>query len=49
MPTNTTAGTYSTGATVPISGITGGVASTGGTITSTYEPRVLQFGLKVIY
>jgi len=45
----TTAGTYSTGATVPISGITGGVASTGGTITSTYEPRVLQFGLKVIY
>jgi len=45
----TTTQTFSTGATPPISAITGGVASTGGTITSTFEPRILQFGLKVIY
>ncbi len=32
-----------------IGGTNGATASTGGIITSTFEPRVIQFGLKVIY
>ena len=38
-----------TGATPPISAINGGVPSSGGQINSTYEPRIIQFGLKIIY
>ena len=45
----TTAQTLGTGATPPISAITGGVPSSGGQINSTYEPRIIQFGLKIIY
>ncbi len=43
---NTTLGT---GATPPLSAITGGVPSGGGQITSTFEPRILQFALKVMF
>jgi hypothetical protein len=32
-----------------ISGTPGSAPSSGGTITSTFEPRILQFGLKIIY
>jgi len=45
----TTSATLGTGATPPISAITGGVPSSGGQISSTWEPRIIQFGLKVIY
>ena len=45
----TTTTTASTGATVPISSITGGVPTGGGQITSTFQPRIFQFGLKVVY
>ncbi|HEY1648851.1 MAG TPA: TonB-dependent receptor [Terracidiphilus sp.] len=45
----TTGQTLGTGANPPISAITGGVPTSGGQITSTFEPRILQFGLKVIY
>jgi hypothetical protein len=38
---------YSGGSTV--SGTLGGNVSSGGTITGTFEPRVIQFGLKIIY
>jgi hypothetical protein len=38
-----------TGGTVPVSAITGGVPSSGGQITSTFTPRIVKFGLKVIY
>jgi hypothetical protein len=34
---------------VPVSGITGGVPTSGGQISSTWEPRIIQFGLKIIY
>ncbi|MFZ1086163.1 MAG: TonB-dependent receptor, partial [Terracidiphilus sp.] len=45
-----TAGTtLSTGATPTLAQITGGVPTGGGQITSTFEPRILQFGLKIIY
>ncbi len=45
----TTAANVGTGGTVPTSGIIGGVSNGGGQVTSTLEPRILQFGLKVIY
>lgn len=32
-----------------LNGTLGGAPTSGGTITSTFEPRILQFGLKVIY
>ena len=32
-----------------LGGTLGGAPSSGGTITSTFEPRIIQFGLKVIY
>ncbi len=32
-----------------IGGTNGATASTGGLITSTFEPRIIQFGLKVLY
>ena len=45
----TTTQVLGTGATPVISDITGGVPSGGGQITSTFEPRIVQFGLKIIY
>jgi hypothetical protein len=46
----TTTGIYGTGGTVPLSNITGGaLAANTGQITSTFEPRIIQFGLKIIY
>jgi outer membrane receptor protein involved in Fe transport len=44
----TTTATVGTGGNVPVSTITGN-ASSGGQITSTLEPRILQFALKLIY
>ena len=32
-----------------LSGTLGGAPTSGGTITGTFEPRIIQFGLKVIY
>jgi len=47
----TTTATLGTGGSVPINGITAGtgIPSSGGQITSTFEPRVIQFGLKILY
>ncbi len=45
----TTGSTLSTGATPGLSAITGGVPSSGGQISSTFEPRIIQFGLKLLY
>jgi hypothetical protein len=46
----TTTGTFGTGATVPLGNITGGtLGANTGQITSTYTPRIIQFGLKIIY
>ena len=46
----TTTQTFSTGATPPLTAITPGAANlNSGQITSTFEPRIIQFGLKVIY
>ena len=45
----TTTSTLGTGASAALGQITGGVPTSGGTITATFQPRVLQFGLKVIY
>ena len=45
----TTTSTLTTGATPTLSQITGGVPTGGGQITSTFEPRIIQFGLKIIY
>jgi hypothetical protein len=46
LATGTTLGA---GAIAPTSAIVGGIPNGGGQITSTFQPRVLQFGLKVIY
>jgi hypothetical protein len=45
----TTSAVFGTGATPPISAISGGVPTSGGQVSSTWEPRIVQFGLKVIY
>jgi hypothetical protein len=45
----TTSATLSTGATPTIDQISGGIPTSGGQISSTYEPRIVQFGLKLIY
>jgi len=46
----TTLGTYGVGGTVPVASIVGGVPSANtGQITSTFEPRIVQFGLKITY
>lgn len=37
------------GATTPLASITGGVPTGGGQVTSTFEPRIVQFALKLIY
>jgi Carboxypeptidase regulatory-like domain/TonB-dependent Receptor Plug Domain len=42
--------TFGTGATVPAGAIVGGAPSPNtGQVTSTFEPRIIQFGLKVLY
>ena len=41
--------TLGTGATPTLSDIAGGAPTGGGQITSTFEPRIFQFALKVIY
>ena len=45
----TTATTVGTGGTVPVSGVAGGVPSSGGQISSTFTPRVVQFALKLTF
>jgi hypothetical protein len=46
----TTTGTYGTGAVVPLTAINGGAPSANtGQVTSTFEPRIVQFGLKILY
>jgi hypothetical protein len=47
----TTAQIVGSGGTVPISGINSGtgVPNGGGQVTSTFEPRIIQFGLKILY
>lgn len=45
----TTTATLSTGATPGLSAISGGTPSSGGQISSTFEPRIIQFGLKLLY
>jgi len=45
----TTTQTVGVGGTVPVGAITGGTPSSGGQISSTFEPRIIQFGLKILY
>ena len=45
----TTTQAVGTGGTVALGNIAGGVPNGGGQITSTFEPRIIQFGLKIIY
>jgi hypothetical protein len=46
----TTGGVYGVGGSVPLDNINGGALSANtGQITSTFTPRVIQFGLKIIY
>jgi len=45
----TTTATLAPGATVPVGAITGGTPSSNGVITSTFQPRIIQFGLKLSY
>jgi hypothetical protein len=45
----TTTQTVGAGGIVPLGNIVGGVPNGGGQITSTFEPRIIQFGLKIIY
>jgi hypothetical protein len=46
----TTSGVYGVGGSVPLDDINGGALNANtGQITSTFTPRVIQFGLKVIY
>ncbi len=45
----TTTSTLGVGVTPGLSAINGGVPSSGGQISSTFEPRILQFGLKILY
>ncbi len=45
----TTSATVGTGGTVPIAAIINGVPNGGGQVTSTFEPRIIQFGLKILY
>jgi hypothetical protein len=45
----TTTGSFAPGATVPVSAITGGTPSSNGQVTSTFQPRIIQFGLKLTY
>ncbi|HEY0306560.1 MAG TPA: TonB-dependent receptor [Acidobacteriaceae bacterium] len=46
LPANTNLGA---GASAPLSSITGGHPTSGGVISSTFEPRIIQFGLKLLF
>jgi len=45
----TTTATLGTGATPGLADISGGTPNSGGQISSTFEPRIIQFGLKLLY
>ena len=45
----TTTSTAGPGGTVPLGSIAGGVPSAGGQVTSTFGPRIIQFGLKILF
>ena len=45
----TTSATLSPGATTPIDSINGGTPTSNGQVTSTFQPRIIQFGLKLTY
>ena len=45
----TTSQTLGVGATPLLNQITGGVPTSGGQISATFEPRIVQFGLKILY
>jgi hypothetical protein len=45
----TTSASLSPGATVPVSAIQNGTPSSNGQVTSTFQPRIIQFGLKLTY
>jgi hypothetical protein len=45
----TTTQTATIGSTIASGNIVGGIPNGGGQITSTFEPRVIQFGLKILY
>jgi len=45
----TTTSTLGVGATPGLSAINGGLPSSGGQISSTFEPRILQFAIKILY
>jgi hypothetical protein len=46
----TTQGIYGVGGTVPVNSIIGGAPNANtGQVTSTFEPRVIQFGVKILY
>jgi hypothetical protein len=45
----TTQQAFGAGGTAPVGSIIGGNPSSGGQISSTFEPRIIQFGLKVLY
>jgi len=45
----TTSATLGVGSTPELSAISGGVPTSGGQISSTFEPRILQFGLKLLF
>jgi hypothetical protein len=45
----TTTQTVGTGGTVALGNIVNGIPNGGGQITSTFEPRIIQFGLKILY
>jgi hypothetical protein len=54
LPANNPAYVYGLGGSAPLSAIqsvspTNGVPTTGGQISSTFEPRIIQFGFKVLY
>jgi hypothetical protein len=45
----TTTQLLGTGGIAPMGSIAGGVPNAGGQVTSTFEPRIIQFGLKILY
>jgi hypothetical protein len=45
----TTNATLAPGATVPVGAIQNGTPSSNGQVTSTFQPRIIQFGLKLTY
>ncbi len=45
----TTTSTIGTGGTAAPGSIVGGALTGGGQVTSTFEPRIIQFGLKILY